>query len=143
MSQYLNIYLKKKDEDKPLFLTDYCKSSDVFDAITDNISVPYDSDGKAYVDLATKDLKDIKDKLDDEITQVQSRINLRTKSVKFAASKDAIEELMVEVECLASHIHDLKETYDEVSHLHWLTEIVEEGDDYEWLNFIKLMANIG
>ncbi len=54
MSQYLNIYIKAKGQDKPLFLTQYSRSSEVYDIITDEMVVPYIGGGDVaqWLDLA-------------------------------------------------------------------------------------------
>ena len=57
MSQYLNIYIKAKEHDKTLFLTQYSRNSEVYDIITEEYVIPYDGDGKTFCDLPLSTLQ--------------------------------------------------------------------------------------
>lgn len=142
MSQYLNIYIKTKRQDKPVFLIEYSRNSNVYGAITDDCHIPFDEDGNTYYNLTVEDIDYAKSQLEREINSTNSRINFRNKVSENVLNKEAVEELIDEIECLTEYRDTVKCTLQEIEHLLWLAKIVEDNKQFEWYDGEKLMANI-
>ncbi len=143
MSQYLNIYIKAKRQDKPLFLTQYSRSSEVYDIIADEMVVPYNGDGKTYTDLTCMtisvclgELENINKGIDRDI-ETRLKAMERTKDTKVAAS--IIEEL----DGCHKYRSEIDEEIEEISHLLWLARQIADCKSYDWGNMEGLLVNVG
>ena len=94
MSQYLNIYIKVKGQDKPLHLADYCRSSEVYQSICEQCVVPYDTDGETYGDLKAKDIHACMVELDKSNEALVNACQLRMEALEHNKDKDVAESIL-------------------------------------------------
>ncbi len=148
MSQYLNIYLvpkKSKDEEKPkkpIYLTAFSRSTDVYDELTDVKSFAYYNTEEDFTDLTAKDIEAALSSVKEQIERSERTIKSERESLKHLMNKEAIEDVMCNIESQEEYLKtELSYTKKELEHLLWLAEEVE--GEWNGSEFEKLVANIG
>ena len=144
MSQYLNIYIKAKGHNKPLFLTQYSRSSEVYDIITEEYVIPYDDDGKTYCDLPLSTLQSCLTRLKEQREKItQKEANRKEALEHIHNNKEAVSDILEELDDCVKYVRELDEEIEEISHLVWLASILADCKEYSWGDIEGLLANIG
>ncbi len=148
MSQYLNIYIvpRKKEgeteEKKPMYLTAFSYSTDVYDELTTVKLFKYCNSENDYTDLEAKDIREAIASVDEQIENTKNAIEVERKNLRHLQNNDVIEGLLCQIEAQEAHIkEDFNPTKKQLEHLLWLAEEIE--GEYSGSEFEKLVANIG
>lgn len=142
MSQYLNIYIKVKGQDKPLHLADYCRSSEVYQSICEQCAVPYDMDGETYGDLKAKDILACIAELDKSNEALVNACQLRMEALEHNKDKDVAESILACIDDYKKGIEENNVIHQEISHILWLAERAEESKGFEWGDVEGIKVNI-
>lgn len=147
MSSYLSIYIKLKDENTPLFLTDFSRSHPMYDVIREEVSVVYiDNDDKPrYSDLSAASLNAAVNEYEQKIAKETQRIDTRMDALKSLNGEHATEvcsDILSDIDTMKEYREELEETKHELEHLAWLANVIEANAEYSWCNTEKLVANI-
>lgn len=137
MSQYLNFYLKPKTG-KPIYLTSYSRSTDLYDALTDNVPISYNTDRTTEITAA--DLRKIINSIKVQITQLKEMAANRRKAIIGAPNADIAREILLDADSFTERAHELQQVADELEHLLW---VVESCCGDICAEFTQLLANIG
>lgn len=143
MSQYLNIYIKAKGHDEPMFLAQYSRNSEVYDIITEEAVVPYNGDGKTYCDLTCKTLSDCLAGLQAINKTIEQKIATRMKVMEHTKDPKVAASVLEELDEYRDYTSNVDEEIEEISHLLWLARQIANCKSYSWGDFEGLMANIG
>lgn len=143
MSQYLNIYIKVKGQDKPLFFTQYSRNSEVYDIVCEEMVVPYSSDGNTYCDLTCMALSDCLAGLEAINKTIEQKIATRMKALVHTKDQKVAGSIIEELDEHRKYISEMDEEIEEISHLLWIARQIADCKSYSWGNFEGLMANIG
>ena len=143
MSQYLNIYIKAKGHDKPMFLAQYSRNSEVYDIITEEAVVPYNGDGKTYCDLTCMTLSDCLAGLEAINKTIEQKIATRMKALVHTKDQKVAGSIIEELDEHRKYISEMNEEIEEISHLLWIARQIADCKSYSWGDFEGLMANIG
>lgn len=141
MSQYLNIYLKPKDNGKPKYLTCYSRNSDVYGRLVEDGQFPF-YNSEEYGTLSCEFLRYICDDIKKQIADEQERTNLRMKAIKDVSNKEVAETFIEEIESLNRCIKEDQETLKEVEHLYWLAYLLNGDQEWEFAEYEGLVGNI-
>lgn len=128
MSSYLNIFVKPRKGDKPLFLTSFSKSSDVYQQFNENFSF-YSSEGKK-TEITDGMMNQIEANLSAEINKNKDRYIAYLEAKEKTDTEDIIS--------VKEYIKDLEDCRAQLSVLH---EIVWECD-CKTSDFEKVLAYI-
>lgn len=137
MSQYLNFYLKPKTGE-PIYLTSYSRSTDLYDALTDNVPISYNADRTTEITAA--DLRKIINAIEVQITQLKEMAANRRKAIIGAPNADIAREILLDADSFTERAHELQQVADELGHLLW---VVESCCGDICAEFTTLLANIG
>lgn len=144
MSQYLNIYIKAKERNKPLFFTQYSRSSEVYDIITEEHIIPYNGDGETYCDLPLSTLQSCLTRLKEQREEITQKETNRKEALEHIHNnKKAVSDILEELDDCYKFTRELDEEIKEVSHLVWLASTIADCKEYSWGDIEGLMANIG
>lgn len=148
MSEYLNIYLvpkRSKDEKlkKPVYLTCYSRNSDEFDAITEEVCVPYANDKEQYVELTSKAMQNVCEQQESEVKDCDDRIKKRQESLRYISNGEAIETVLCEIDDITKCRDEQQETLNELRHILWLVEHIADESEYDWPGFEKVVMDRG
>jgi hypothetical protein len=137
MSQYLNFYLKPKTGE-PIYLTSYSRSTDLYDVLTDNVPISYNTD--RTTDITAADLRKIINAVKVRITQLKEMAANRRKAIIGAPNADIAREILLDADSFTERANELQQVTDELSHLLW---VVESCCGDICAEFTQLSANIG
>lgn len=143
MSQYLNIYIKAKGHDEPLFLTQYSRSSEVYDIITEEAVVPYNGDGKTYCDLTCMTISTCLVELEKINKGIDRDIETRLKAMERTKDPKVADSIIEELDDCHKYRSEIDEKIEEISHLLWLARQIADCKSYEWGDMEGLVVNIG
>ena len=141
MSQYLNIYLKPKDNGKPKYLTCYSRNSDVYGRLVEDGQFPF-YNSEEYGTLDCESLRSVCDDIKKQIADEQERANLRRSAIKDASSREVAETFMEEIESLNRCVKEDQEALKEVEHLYWLAQLINEESKWSIAEYEGLVGNI-
>ena len=136
MSQYLNSYLKPK-QGEPIYLTSYSRSTDLYDALTDNVPISYNTDRTTEITAA--DLRMTINAIKVRITQLEEMAANRRKAIIGAPNADIAREILLDADSFTERANELQQVADELGHLLWVDESCC-GD--VCAEFTQLLANI-
>ena len=148
MSEYLNIYLVpkySKDEEpkKPVYLTSYSRSTDEFDAITEEVAVPYANDKEQYAELTSKAMQYVCEQQENEVKDYDDRIKKRQEALRYISNGEAIETVLCEIDSITKYRDEQQATLDELRHIQWLVERIESENYCECGEFEKVVMDRG
>ena len=139
MSCYVNIYLVPKSEEgkesKPIFLTQYSRSSDIYSAITENMVVPYVMDEDVYADLTPSIMQEVKADVEESITTMKRR----TETLYKMLEKNYNEDLKDDIVQSEDFIKELQEQLGVTNNIKYLVDEVYS----DWSDFEKVVVNQG
>lgn len=75
MSSYLNIYVKKEEQDKPVLICSFSRSSDVYQEIYESINPAWAGDREVYTELCSNDVERIVEEIKENILSTNKRIS--------------------------------------------------------------------
>lgn len=136
MSQYLNLYLLRKKSSKPIYLTSYCRSADLYAKLTDNITIPY---GDLKVEITAKDIEVTIDTIRDEIDRIRSWAENRRKSITNVTDPEMVREILNDADLMTDRCSELQQVITDLGHIHWL---IDSCCNDTYTEFIKVLANI-
>lgn len=144
MSSYLNIYLVPRKEhipeQKPLFLMQWSRSSEVYQAIRDAANPTFISTGDKtnYSDLTKDDLDEAIENIQNSIKSCKKRIQSRVEALNKINNppKETLDEFIQENIDTSDYITELEETK---SDLYALRNIIA---DIQYSDFEKVVCNI-
>lgn len=143
MSQYLNIYIKAKGNDEPMFFTQYSRNSEVYDIVCEEAVVPYNGDGKTYCDLTCMTLSVCRNGLEKISKTIEQKIATRMKVIEHTKDPKVAAGIIEELDDYRKYMSEVDEEIEEISHLLWLARQIADCKSYSWGDFEGLMANIG
>lgn len=148
MSEYLNIYLvskHSKDEEpkKPVYLTCYSRSTDEFDAITEEVCVPYANDKEQYAELTSKAMQNVCEQQKAEVEGCNDRIKKRQEALRYISNGEAIETVLCEIDSITKYRDEQQATLDELRHIQWLVESIEAENYCDCGEFEKIVMDRG
>lgn len=139
MSCYLNIYLVPKSEEgqgsKPIFLTQYSRSTDIYSAFTENMVVPYVIDKDVYADLTPSIMQEVKHDIEKSISTMRSRTNILYKMLE----KNYNEDLKDDIVSSEDFIKGLQEELKVIKKIEYIVSEVYS----DWSDFDKVVVNQG
>lgn len=146
MSEYLNIYLvpkRSKDEEpkKPVYITSYSRSTDEFDAITEEVAVPYSNDKEQYAELTSKAMQYVCEQQENEVKDCDDRIKKRQEALRYITNGEAIETVLCEIDSITKYRDEQQATLDELRHIQWLVERIADESEYDWSDFEKVAVD--
>ena len=144
MSSYLNIYLVPRKEhmpeQKPLFLMQWSRSSEIYQAIRDAANPTFISTGDKtnYSDLTKDDLDEAIENIQHSIKGCRKRIQARVEALNKINNppKETLDEFIQENIDTSDYITELEETK---SDLYALRNIIA---DIQYSDFEKVVCNI-
>lgn len=144
MSSYLNIYLVPRKEhmpeQKPLFLMQWSRSSEVYQAIRDAANPMFIGTGDKtnYSDLTKDDLDEAIESIQHNISSCKKRIQARVEALNKINNppKETLDEFIQENIDTSDYITELEETR---SDLYALRNIIA---DIQYSDFEKVVCNI-
>lgn len=147
MSSYLSIFVKLKDENTPLFLTDFSRSHPMYDVLREDVGVVYigNGDKPRYSDLSAASLNAAVNEYDQKIAKETQRIDTRMDALKFLddeRAKKVCSDILSDIDTMKEYREELEETKHELEHLAWLANLVEANAECSWHKTEKLVANI-
>lgn len=148
MSEYLNIYLVPKhneDEEpkKPVYLTSYSRSTDEFDAITEEVCVPYSNDEEQYAELTSKAMQNVCEQQKAEVDDCDGRIKKRQEALRYITNGEAIETVLCEIDDTTKYRDEQQITLNELEHLRWLVDRIAIESEYDCGEFEKVVIDRG
>lgn len=144
MSQYLNIYIKVKGVEKPLFLTDYSRSSDTYNAMWENIpAIPYNADGKTYKELTHEETHGVGRDIQNDIAGLKHKIENRNEALSHITDTEALGEALSEIDSLSEYELELQATLREIGHIAWLVDSIRDNVSIGIGEVEKVLINIG
>lgn len=148
MSEYLNIYLvpkhsKGEDPTKPVYLTCYSRSTEEFDAITEEVCVPYSNDKEQYAELTSKAMQNICEQQENEVKDCDDRIKKRQEALRYISNGEAIETVLCEIDDITKHRDEQQATLNELRHILWLVESIEAENYCDCGEFEKVVMDRG
>lgn len=148
MSEYLNIYLvpkRSKDDEpkKPVYLTCYSRSTDEFDAITEEVCVPYSNDKEQYAELTSKAMQNVCEQQENEVKDCNDRIKKRQESLRYISNGEAIETVLSEIDDFTKYRDEQQITLNELKHLRWLVDRIAIEREYDCGEFEKVVMDRG
>ena len=148
MSEYLNIYLvpkHSKDEEpkKPVYLTGYPRSTDEFDAITEEVAVPYSNDKEQYAELTSKAMQYVCEQQENEVKDCEDRIKKRQEALRYITNGEAVETVLCEIDSITKYRDEQQATLNELRHIQWLVERIESENCCDCGEFEKVVMDRG
>lgn len=139
MSCYLNIYLvpnsEEGQESKPVFLTQYSRSTDIYSAVTENMVVPYLTNEDVYSDLTPDVMQKVKEDIVETINNMKDRTDILYKVLKESYNEELKDDI-VESE---TFIKELQEQLSVVEKIKFIVDTVYSN----WSDFEKVVVNQG
>ena len=144
MSEYLNIYLvpkHSKDEDlkKPVYLTCYSRSTDEFDAITEEVAVSYANDKEQYAELTSKAMQYVCEQQKAVVEDCNDRIKRRQEALRYISNGEAIATTLCEIDSITKYRDKQQATLNELRHIQWLAERIESENYCDCGEFEKVV----
>ena len=136
MSNYLNIYLKRKEnpEGSPLLFMSFSRNHPIYRAVVEAIAPVLAGDENIYTELTYDNLTECINTLDIDISNLVNKINEYEKTVLKNPESDIIEQLV-----------EYKELYKEMENdnsnlvfMRWFTDDIIKG----YSDFSKVLCNI-
>ena len=136
MSNYLNIYLKRKEnpEGSPLLFMSFSRNHPIYRAVVDAIAPVWAGDENIYTELTYDNLTECINTLDIDISNLVNKINEYEKTVLKNPESDIIEQLV-----------EYKELYKEMENdnsnlvfIRCFTDDITKG----YSDFSKVLCNI-
>lgn len=136
MSNYLNIYLKRKEnpEGSPLLFMSFSRNHPIYRAVVDAIAPVWAGDENIYTELTYDNLTECINTLDTDISNLVNKINEYEKTVLKNPKSDIIEQLV-----------EYKELYKEMENdnsnlvfIRCFTDDITKG----YSDFSKVLCNI-
>lgn len=136
MSNYLNIYLKRKEnpEGSPLLFMSFSRNHPIYRAVVDAIAPVWAGDENIYTELTYDNLTECINTLDIDISNLVNKINEYEKTVLKNPKSDIIEQLV-----------EYKELYKEMENdnsnlvfIRCFTDDITKG----YSDFSKVLCNI-
>ena len=146
MSSYLTFYLVPKKEklenQEPLTLISFSRSSNIYQAFQENASVAFIGNGDKpnYTEI-TKDLiTSLEKSLQEDFDKAKSRNEAKLKALKELPELkgEALEEYLYESTEMSEYIEELKNT---LNHVDFISSIICDID-LGYTDFEKVLANI-
>jgi hypothetical protein len=136
MSNYLNIYLKRKEnpEGSPLLFMSFSRNHPIYRAVVEAVAPVWAGDGDVYTELTYDNLTKCINTLDTDISNLVNKINEYEKAVLKNPKSDIIEQLV-----------EYKELYKEMENdnsnlvfIRCFTDDITKG----YSDFSKVLCNI-
>ena len=121
MSSYLNIYVKKEEQDKPVLICSYSRSSDIYQEIYESTSPAWAGDKEVYTELHYNDIERIVKEIKENILSTNKRIS--TYKEMCNGNMDIINEIISQEE----YLDELKVT---LGSFYFLLAIVSDAKIY-------------
>lgn len=134
MSSYLNFYgrLRENPESEPVLFLSYSRSSDMYQEMYENLSVPYDEDGTKFLKLTSSNLDEVLKQIQDNISSTRSRI----KHLEDHANGN--KDIIYDIVSLEEYTRDLERTRHSIE---IIKDIVEEAT-FDYSGFSEILVNI-
>lgn len=133
MSSYVNIYLKSKKSKEPELLVSYSRSCPLYEALDDNLSIPYCGEEDTKKEFTADDFGSVIDAVRQQYSTTEKRVNELEKHA--SGNLDIINEILSFKEYLA----ELNSTIEQLC---FLQDIARECT-YSYAGFESVMLNIG
>lgn len=136
MSSYLNIYLKRKEnqEGSPLLFMSFSRNHPIYRAVVDAIAPVWASDGDVYTKLTYDNLTECINSLDKETNHIVNKIVEYEKAVLKNPKKDIIDQLIEYKEIYK----EMEENNHNLVFIRWFTNDINKGNS----DFSKVLCNI-
>ena len=142
MSSYLHIYLVPKTEDaeveaKPLYLTSFCRGTDIYERVYEELHPVYGGDEQPkYTELTADSALRLLRSAQDFLAITESHFQSRVRAYKAVAGDKIPEDVIEDFVSTEEQIKDLK---DEISVYQFIHDIVS---DLHYSDFDKVLMNI-
>lgn len=121
MSSYLNIYVKKEEQDKPVLICSYSRNSDIYQGIYESINPAWAGDKEVYTELYSNDINKIIEEIKETILSINKSISAYKEMCN--GNMEIINEIISQEECL----DELKVT---LGSFYFLSAIVSDAKIY-------------
>ena len=135
MSSYLNIYLKRKEnqEGSPLLFMSFSRNHPIY-RVVEAIAPVWAGDGDVYTKLTYDNLTECINSLDEETNHIVNKIVEYEKAVLKNPKKDIIDQLIEYKEIYK----EMEENNHNLAFIRWFTNDINKG----YSDFSKVLCNI-